>query len=58
MPGNKNNMKDTPIPLDPVPLAHDDRQYVKKRSMDEYDAADRAIWGPQRDVRIVTPPPD
>lgn len=50
MPGNNNNMKDTPISLDPVPLAHDDWQYVKKRSMDEYDAADWAVWGPQRDA--------
>ena len=50
MPGNNNNMKDTPISLDPIPLAHDDWQYVKKRSMDEYDAADWAIWGPQRDA--------
>ncbi len=43
-------MTHTPISLDPVPLADDDWQYVKKRSMDEYDATDWAIWQPQREA--------
>ncbi len=43
-------MTDTPISLEPVPLAHDDWSYVKKRSMDDYEAADWAIWQPQRKV--------
>ena len=36
------------IKLQPVPLADEDWQYVKKRTLDEYDAADWAIWSSQR----------
>lgn len=36
------------INLQPVPLADEDWQYVKKRTLDEYDAADWAIWSSQR----------
>lgn len=43
-------MKNTPIKLDPVPLADADWQYVTKRTMDEYTAADWAIWRPQREA--------
>lgn len=42
-------MKHTPIELPPVPLADESWQYVTKRSLDEYDAADWAIWSSQRD---------
>jgi predicted HD phosphohydrolase len=43
-------MKHTPIDLPPVPLAHEDWQYVTKRKLDDYDAADWAIWSTQRDA--------
>ena len=42
-------MKHEPELIAPVPLAHDDWQYVTKRSLDDYGADDWAIWNTQRD---------
>jgi len=33
---------------EPVPLAHPEWQYVRKRALDEYSAADWRVWQPQR----------
>jgi predicted HD phosphohydrolase len=41
-------MSRSPRLTDPVPLAHADWQYVHKRSLDEYGAADWEIWRQQR----------
>lgn len=42
-------MQHEATPIGPVPLAHDDWQYVTKRSLDDYVADDWAIWKTQRD---------
>ena len=41
--------KPPPLLAAPVPLAHPEWHYVRKRTLDEYTAADWETWRPQRD---------
>jgi len=53
-----SEMSRPPLLAEPIPLAYDDWQYVRKRKLDEYRAADWEIWRRQRgqyyDERMVS----